>query len=80
MKKSNVRKTISEDGWKELTKIALCGPKEIRRWKAFFPAGKSKSGLPVGLQIVGPRFAEPGILALAKLVQEQHPIGRPSET
>ncbi len=42
------------------------------------PAGKSKSGLPVGLQIVGPRFSEPGILSLAKLVQAQHPIGRPT--
>jgi amidase len=41
------------------------------------PAGKSRSGLPVGLQIVGPRFSEPGILSLAKLVQIQHPIGRP---
>lgn len=41
------------------------------------PAGKSRSGLPVGLQIVGPRFSEPGILSLAKLVQLQHPIGRP---
>ena len=51
MKKSNVRKTISEDGWKELTKIALCGPKEIRRWKAFFPAGKSKSGRRVSFRM-----------------------------
>lgn len=41
------------------------------------PAGKSASGLPVGLQVVGRRFAEPGILSLAKLVQSQHPIGRP---
>lgn len=44
---------------------------------ASVPAGKSKSGLPVGLQIIGPRFAEPGILSIAKLVQAQHPIGHP---
>ena len=41
------------------------------------PAGKTADGLPVGLQIVAPRFAEPRILALAKLVQRSHPIGWP---
>jgi amidase len=41
------------------------------------PAGKSRDGLPVGLQIVAPRFADPRILALAKLVQRAHPIGWP---
>jgi amidase len=34
-------------------------------------------GLPVGLQIVAPRFAEPKILSLAKLVQQINPIGFP---
>jgi len=41
------------------------------------PAGKTGDGLPVGLQIVGPRFEEPRILSLAKLVQQAHPIGWP---
>ncbi len=41
------------------------------------PAGKTADGLPVGLQIVAPRFAEPRILSLAKLVQRSHPIGWP---
>jgi Asp-tRNA(Asn)/Glu-tRNA(Gln) amidotransferase A subunit family amidase len=31
--------------------------------------------LPVGLQIVGPRFSEPRLLAIAKLVQEAQPLG-----
>lgn len=41
------------------------------------PAGKTAAGLPVGLQIVGRRFAEPAILALMKIVEQAHPIGRP---
>src|SRR5215831_10355303 len=41
------------------------------------PAGKTGDGLPVGLQIVAPRFQDPRILALAKLVQRLHPIGWP---
>ena len=41
------------------------------------PAGKTKDGLPVGLQIVAPRFEEPRILTVAKFVQQQNPIGRP---
>ncbi len=41
------------------------------------PAGLSRSGLPVGLQIVGPRLSEPRVLALAKHVQAANPIGRP---
>jgi Asp-tRNA(Asn)/Glu-tRNA(Gln) amidotransferase A subunit family amidase len=34
-------------------------------------------GLPLSLQIIAPRFAEPRILALAKLVQRANPIGWP---
>jgi amidase len=45
---------------------------------ASVPAGKTASGLPVGLQIVGRRFAEPQILSLAKLVQQANPIGWPT--
>jgi amidase len=41
------------------------------------PAGKTRDGLPVGLQIVAPRFEEPRILAVAKLIQQRNPIGRP---
>jgi len=38
-------------------------------------AGLSASQLPVGLQIVGPRLSEPRILACAKFVERDHPIG-----
>jgi amidase len=41
------------------------------------PAGKTADGLPVGLQIVAPRFEEPLILSVAKLVQQANPIGWP---
>jgi amidase len=41
------------------------------------PAGLTKSGLPVGMQIVGKRFAEPQILGLCKLAQQAHHIGWP---
>src|SRR5215213_6034697 len=41
------------------------------------PAGSTAGGLPVGLQIVAPRFQEPRILAIAKFIQEQWPAGWP---
>src|ERR1700737_2357306 len=41
------------------------------------PAGKTSDGLPVGIQIVGPRFEEPLILSVMKIVQENHPVGWP---
>jgi amidase len=41
------------------------------------PAGTTRDGLPVGMQIVAPRFEEPKILALAKIVQQMNPIGWP---
>jgi amidase len=41
------------------------------------PAGKTRAGLPVGLQIIAPRFEEPLILSVAKLVQLANPIGWP---
>jgi amidase len=44
---------------------------------ASVPAGLAADRLPVGLQIIGPRFEEPKILALAKLVQQANPIGWP---
>ncbi len=42
------------------------------------PGGKTASGLPVGVQIVGPRFSEPRILGLAKLIQAANAIGWPT--
>jgi amidase len=41
------------------------------------PAGKTRDGLPVGLQIVAPRLEEPRILSVAKLIQHANPIGWP---
>jgi amidase len=41
------------------------------------PAGLTHDGLPCGLQIVAPRFQEPLILSIAKLVQQANPIGWP---
>jgi amidase len=41
------------------------------------PAGLTKDRLPVGLQIVAPRFEEPLILRVAKMVQSANPIGWP---
>jgi amidase len=44
---------------------------------ASVPAGLTADRLPVGLQIIGPRFEEPKVLGLAKLVQHANPIGWP---
>ena len=41
------------------------------------PCGFDSDGLPVGIQIVGPRFEEPLILSVMKIVQQIHPIGWP---
>jgi amidase len=41
------------------------------------PAGMTSDALPVGIQIVGPRFEEPLILSAMKIVQQTHPIGWP---
>jgi Asp-tRNA(Asn)/Glu-tRNA(Gln) amidotransferase A subunit family amidase len=41
------------------------------------PAGMTSDGLPVGIQIVGPRFEEPLILSAMKIVQQTHQIGWP---
>lgn len=46
---------------------------------ASVPAGMTSSGLPVGIQIIGPRCSEPRILACAKLIAELNPIGRPPQ-
>jgi Asp-tRNA(Asn)/Glu-tRNA(Gln) amidotransferase A subunit family amidase len=44
---------------------------------ASVPAGLTADNLPAGLQIVGPRFEEPRLLGLAKLVASANPIGWP---
>ncbi len=41
------------------------------------PAGLTRERLPVGLQVVGPRFEEPKIFSLMKLLQQANPIGWP---
>jgi amidase len=44
---------------------------------ASVPCGLTAAGLPIGLQIIGPRFAEPKILATAKVVQAMNPLRWP---
>jgi amidase len=44
---------------------------------ASVPAGLTQDRLPVGLQIVAPRFEEPLILRVAKMVQAANPLGWP---
>ena len=46
---------------------------------ASVPAGMTSAGLPVGIQIIGPRCTEPRILACAKFIAELNPIGRPPQ-
>ena len=41
------------------------------------PAGLTADRLPVGIQVVAPRFEEPRILSLCKLIQRSNPIGWP---
>jgi amidase len=41
------------------------------------PAGMTSDGLPVGMQIVAPRFEEPLILSLASLIHRQSGVGWP---
>ena len=45
---------------------------------ASVPCGLDAQGLPVGLQIVGAPRNEEGVLALASLIQDLHPIGAPA--
>jgi amidase len=44
---------------------------------ASVPCGVDSGGLPVGLQILGRPFGEETVLALAQLVQDLYPMGRP---
>ena len=43
------------------------------------PAGLTRDRLPVGLQVVAPRFEEPRILSVMKLIQQANPIGWPPQ-
>jgi amidase len=43
------------------------------------PAGMARDGLPVGMQVVAPRFEEPRILSIAKLVQQFAKVGWPPD-
>ncbi len=42
------------------------------------PAGLTQDGLPVGMQIVAPRFEEPLILRVARLIQQASGVGWPA--
>jgi amidase len=42
------------------------------------PAGLSQDGLPIGIQIVAPRFEEPLILSVARLIYRASNVGRPA--
>jgi amidase len=46
---------------------------------ASVPAGRSRAGLPIGLQIVGAQLSEPTLLACAKLVAHANPVGWPPD-
>jgi amidase len=41
------------------------------------PCGKTQAGLPVGLQIVGPRWGEELTLGVGRAVEQAHPMGWP---
>jgi len=41
------------------------------------PAGLNQDGLPVGLQIIGPRYSEAAMLAVAAEIQDAIPIAFP---
>jgi aspartyl-tRNA(Asn)/glutamyl-tRNA(Gln) amidotransferase subunit A len=44
---------------------------------ASIPCGFTRAGLPVGLQIVGPRFADARVLRAARAFEREHPIRVP---
>ena len=43
------------------------------------PAGLTRDGLPVGMQIVAPRFEEPTLLRLASLIHQKSVVGWPHQ-
>jgi aspartyl-tRNA(Asn)/glutamyl-tRNA(Gln) amidotransferase subunit A len=44
---------------------------------ASIPCGLTRTGLPVGLQIVGPKYAEGLVLRAARAFEREHPIAMP---
>ncbi len=44
---------------------------------ASIPCGRTRAGLPVGLQIVGPRYADGLVLRAARAFEREHPIETP---
>jgi amidase len=42
------------------------------------PCGLSAAGLPIGAQLIGPRFSEPRLLAAARFVESVAAIGSPA--
>ncbi len=44
---------------------------------ASVPCGFTAAKLPVGLQVVGPRWGEEVVLGVAKSVEDSHPVGFP---
>ncbi|PXY21000.1 amidase [Prauserella muralis] len=60
------------DGWPQWTRFSY--PFNLTQQPAItVPAGFTSAGLPVGLQIVGPRHSDDLVLAVAKLVEELRP-------
>jgi aspartyl-tRNA(Asn)/glutamyl-tRNA(Gln) amidotransferase subunit A len=62
-------------GWPEWTPFTY--PFNMTQQPAIsVPAGRTAAGLPVGLQIVGPRHSDDLVLAVAKLLEEVRPWAR----
>jgi amidase len=45
---------------------------------ASVPVGLSSNALPIGLQLIGPRFSEPRLLGVARIVQSMRPLRLPA--
>ncbi|MDR7545618.1 MAG: amidase family protein [Armatimonadota bacterium] len=71
----------SSGSWQALrNRIQLVAPFNLTGSPAVsVPAGRTPSGLPVGLQIVGPHYAERKVLALAAVVQQTVPLPPPPD-
>ncbi|MGD9744255.1 MAG: amidase family protein, partial [Dongiaceae bacterium] len=44
---------------------------------ASVPCGFSKNGMPIGLQIVGPRYGEPLVFRASRAYERNHPFRMP---
>ena len=45
---------------------------------ASVPIGLSQAAMPVGLQLIGPRWSEPRLLGVARTVQSMRPLRLPA--